>query len=79
MSFLKKKVTRKVLICEQSKEFHNAAALGLFNSAVGKSKGDENEKYIDSITINHMYDSNDDYEFYTKDYEFTISSGSYGF
>ena len=27
---------RKVLICEQSKEFHNAAALGLFNSAVGK-------------------------------------------
>lgn len=27
---------RKILICEQSKEFHNAAALGLFNSAVGK-------------------------------------------
>ena len=27
---------RKVLICEQSKEFHNAAALGLFNSAVEK-------------------------------------------
>ena len=27
---------RKVLTCEQNKEFHNAAALGLFNSAVGK-------------------------------------------
>ena len=27
---------RQVLICEQNKEFHNAAALGLFNSAVGK-------------------------------------------
>ena len=35
---------RKALICEQSKEFHNAAALGLFNSAVGKNKVDENEE-----------------------------------
>ena len=30
---------RKKLTSEQSKEFHNAAALGLFNSAVGKEKG----------------------------------------
>ena len=30
------KNTRKKLTSEQSKEFHNAAALGLFNSAVGK-------------------------------------------
>ena len=34
---------RKNLTSEQNKEFHNAAALGLFNSAVGKSKGDEND------------------------------------
>ena len=38
------KNTRKKLTSEQSKEFHNAAALGLFNSAVGKGKVDENEE-----------------------------------
>lgn len=34
---------RKVLICEQSKEFHNAAALGLFNSAVWKEDSSRSE------------------------------------
>ena len=43
-------------MCEQSKEFHNAAALGLFNSAVGKNKGDE--KYIDRIKLNYSFLSN---------------------
>ena len=34
---------RKVLTCEQNKEFHNAAALGLFNSAVGKEDSSRSE------------------------------------
>ena len=44
---------RKNLTSEQSKEFHNAAALGLFNSAVGNSKGDENE--VNQLLINKLF------------------------
>ena len=40
---------RQVLICEQSKEFHNAAALGLFNSAVGKG---DNGRDSESENVN---------------------------
>ena len=40
------KNTRKNLTSEQNKEFHNAAALGLFNSAVWK--GDENLRKVES-------------------------------
>ena len=39
------------LICEQSKEFHNAAALGLFNSAVGNSKVAEDGKTSEELTL----------------------------
>ena len=38
---------RKKLTSEQSKEFHNAAALGLFNSAVGK--GDNLNRTVDGL------------------------------
>ena len=40
---------RQVLICEQSKEFHNAAALGLFNSAVGKGDSGKIHLYQRSL------------------------------
>ena len=52
---------RKVLICEQSKEFHNAAALGLFNSAVGKGNSSESEdlskKFKQIDELKKEYDS----------------------
>ena len=35
---------RQVLICEQSKEFHNAAALGLFNASVVAEDGKTSEE-----------------------------------
>lgn len=52
---------------------------GIRNAGKNPRKVNVDEKYIDRIKLNYMYDSNDDLEFYTKDYEFTISSGSYGF
>ena len=52
-----RKNTRKKLTSEQSKEFHNAAALGLFNSAAEKSKGDENSSNI--LTVSDLEKSID--------------------
>ena len=46
------------LICEQSKEFHNAAALGLFNSAVGKSKSDEKLQKVSSEELKFIQQFN---------------------